>query len=236
MTPIEGSAIGIELGVGLLKRVTPKGLSWARTWLKGSEILVVGQARSGKTSFVDYLRYGTLEGLQETPISYDLTKTATFNIKMGRNSALELDVRRAVDVPGQHWPYDHACIVRARKPQALIIMTDASKPLEGGSDQAAGAWLQEFCEHLADALRKSSKLAKRLRQIIVVINKTDIVDQSEAAQRMREFRRTLVAVLGPVLGTTAKSIPILPCILVETPKGSSLVDALIRKLARSLSD
>jgi hypothetical protein len=90
------------------------GLARVHTWLTGNEVLVVGPARTGKTSFVDYLRYGVLEPERETEKTIGTQKSASFRMKIGRDSSLELKVKRAVDVAGQIGPIEHASVVSAK--------------------------------------------------------------------------------------------------------------------------
>lgn len=61
MTGIEAGATLLKVGVAVIQRITPGGIALFKSWLKGKEIMIVGQARAGKTTFVDYLQYGLFE-------------------------------------------------------------------------------------------------------------------------------------------------------------------------------
>jgi hypothetical protein len=52
------SGIALKVGIEVLNRVTPKGYAWVKSKIVGRDILVVGQARAGKTSLQRYLQYG----------------------------------------------------------------------------------------------------------------------------------------------------------------------------------
>ncbi len=95
-----GTAIALRVGVAVLSRVTPSGLAWLRTKLVGRDILVVGQPRAGKTSLVRYFHHGVFAE-PETEKTRKIKITASFNVKIGRNDSLQLQVRKAIDSVGQ---------------------------------------------------------------------------------------------------------------------------------------
>ena len=206
------------------------------TWLTGHEVLILGPARAGKTSFVDYLRYGVLEPEQETEKTLDVETTATFRVKIGRDASLELRVKRAVDVAGQVGPIEHARIAEKRRPHALIVLLDLSAPITGTSDRASGPWLIEFCKYLDEGLRMNTAMRKRLRTIIFVANKRDTQTGDSATKRIEGFRKIIKRHLSTSLATKVDSIPIMPCSLIQCDDAVSFADAVIVRLAKALSE
>ena len=233
MTADGGVVVGEVLAAAVLREV-PKGVRKVSSWVKGRSILVVGQARSGKTSFYHFLRYGELEKEEETDITYDEKRSRGFVLRIGKAGSAELHIRQARDVPGQSGAVEHAKLVQRRRPHALVIMTDLTTPLTGADDRAAGAWLKLFSSHLADKLRGSLLTRRSLKSIIVVMNKADKAKKTKIEARRRAFKKILVDKLEPVYGSRARSIPIVQCVLVDKGRGSSQADALVRKLAKSL--
>jgi GTPase SAR1 family protein len=234
--PIDGGAIGLKVAIDLVKRPAMSGLARVHTWLTGHEVLVLGPARAGKTSFVDYLRYGVLEPAQQTEKTLNIEKTTTFTVKIGRDASLELKVKRAVDVAGQVGPIEHARIAERRRPHAVVVLLDLSAPVTGKSDRASGPWLIEFCKHLDERIRTNAKMRKRLKTIIFVANKYDSQSTEAAGKRIEAFRRIVRKHLGMSFSTRVDSIPIMPCTLVLTENTTSLADSVIIRLAKALSE
>jgi GTPase SAR1 family protein len=227
------SAIGVKLGIEVLKRTAPSGLARVRTWLTGHEVLVVGPPRAGKTSFVEYLQYGILEPEQETVKTIETEKSATFSVKVGRDSSLELRVRRTVDVPGQVGPVEHALIAKKRQPSAIVVILNLATPIAG--TESAGEWLLQFCQNLDMHLAEDRAMKKRLKTLMVVANKSDKVPSQTITKRLEHFRRQLKRSFNHAFTSKTGSLPILPCVLVETSDGSKQVDAVIVRLAKALS-
>lgn len=231
-----GAAVAIKLGMEMFKRVTPKGIARISTWIRGKELLIIGQPRAGKTTFVDYLRYGILEDEHDTPKTYDIMLTPTFTIKMGRNSALELRLRRTLDVPGQQDPGQHAGVAFQRCPHALVIFLDLSTPLEleGEPPKASGTWLSEFCDYFeALWIRQGKRKRNRTQSITIVMNKMDKVSQDTLFKHEQTYK-SIVKKLVHARGKKLEQIRIMPCVLVTNDKGTEPVDKVIAAIAKSL--
>jgi hypothetical protein len=114
-------AIAAKLIVDLVGRPAMSGLARLYTRITGNEILILGPARAGKTSFSEYLQYGLLEPEQETATTITPHKSASFRIKIGKQSALEMKVKRAVHVAGEIGPTEHARLPEERRPQAIVV-------------------------------------------------------------------------------------------------------------------
>ena len=214
-----------------VRRGTPKGLARLRTYAKGKEILVVGPSTAGKSKFAEYLQLGRLHPEGEREMTYGLTKSPTFVLTLGTDGRLVLNVRRTVDTPGQTGPVQHASLVGQRKPHAVVIMIDSSKPVA-----ATVNWLRLFCNRLDTVLRKSHPARKKLREIIVVLNKRDKVSDDESEELTAKVRDVLKQYLSVILGAEqAKTIPVLECISIQTSEGSALIDNVLTCLAEQLA-
>ena len=224
----EAGATSVRPGVEAAERVAPKRISWLTTYAKGRELLILGPSGAGKTTFAEYLRLGTLdpEGIHE--MTYMVTKSPTFSVRMGREGAVTLKVRRAVDTPGQVGPVQHANLVGQRKPHVVIVMLDSSKALP-----ATTRWLRLFCSRLDTVLRQKPSVERRLSKILVVLNKRDKTNKAKLARMKRGVQNVLREYLSVVLGAQrARSIPVLECISVRTKRGAALIDNVIGDLAK----
>ena len=212
-------------------RAAPKGLARLRTYTKGKEILILGPSSAGKSKFAQYLRLGTLDPEGTREMTYHLTKSPTFVVHVGPQGGLTLNVRRAVDTPGQTGPIRHAGLVGLRKPHAVIVLLDSSKPIT-----ATAGWLRLFCNRLDTLLRRGAYTKRKLREIVVLLNKRDKIGNSDFEQLSQEVREELNRYLSVVLGKKrVGAIPILECISIQTPQGTALIDEVIAHLAHHLA-
>ena len=145
---------------------------------------------------------------------------------------MKLRIRRTVDVPGQTGPVDHANLIRERRPHAILIVLDGGTP----SSQCP-TWLDPFCERVDYLLRQDKRLQKKIKGIFVALNKRDAIRRTtDFEARKRKVRECLVGGLSEVFGKqTAKRIPIMPTIAVQTKYESKLIDALIRRIAKEIA-
>jgi GTPase SAR1 family protein len=229
-----GAAL-IKVGVAIIQRAAPSGIALVRSWLKGKEVLVVGQARAGKTTFIDYFHYGLFEDEKETFKTVDVRRSARFDVKMGRDAALELSVKAVVDLPGQVGASAHADEAFQRRPHAVVLITDLTRPLHGEPDRASSAWLREFCRRLEARWRADRKKRNRLMSVIVVMNKSDKAQEQSVAAARREFRKILDQELRDARGRMLEDIAIMPCTMVTNPDGTKAIDAVIAHLAKALA-
>jgi hypothetical protein len=229
------SAILMKLGIDLVARPTQNGLARLTTWATGHEVLVVGPARAGKTSFVEYLQYGILEKEQETATTVDPHKSASFRVKIGRAEALELRVRRTVDLPGEYGAMSHAQATQKRRPKAVVVVLNLSAPVSGASKHATGPWLITYCKHLASKLRRDEKLRKKLRCIMFVANQHDKIKEDAAAKKIEALRGIVERHLGDSFDPGTSFLHVMPCVLVANPSNSELADAVVIRLAKALA-
>jgi GTPase SAR1 family protein len=227
--PFLGPAVEIGLWA------VPKGFALVRSWWAGKEILVIGQARAGKTTFRDYLQYGLFEDAKDTAETPDIEPTDRFDVGIGRDAALKLIVSTAVDCPGQVGAVEHANLAFERNPHALIIVLDLTTPLLGEPDRASASWLTRFCKRYEAMWRVNRKRRNRIKSIIVVMNKVDRMDQATVENHKQEYRRIVDTELRDARGTMIAEIAVLPCSVVTNPQEKKLVDGVIAHLAKGLA-
>lgn len=148
---------------------------------------------------------------------------------------MELAVRSVIDVPGQVGPLEHAKLVFERRPHAIVIFADLTRPLKGEPERAAAAWMQEFCRTLEAHWRVNRKRKNRIKSIVLVLNKRDKVDEKKVAAWKQALRKIIEAELREARGQMLAEIAIMPCVMVANPEGTKAVDSLIAHLTKALA-
>lgn len=225
-----GESTVAESTVGTSRRVPVKGLSRLSTYIRGKEILILGPGNVGKSKFAQYLRLATLDPEGKREMTYAITRSPAFVVALGPQEGRVLRVRRTVDVPGQVGPHHHALLVARRRPHAVIIILDCSCDPRGML-----RWLCLFCSALDSVLRKAAPVARRLQEMVVILNKRDKIDDREFAKLRQAVRKALERFLLVVWGEErVRSIPILECISVRTERGTALIEGVVAQLAQRL--
>ena len=235
MTGIEGVPIAVELGLALVKRVTPTGIALVKSWFQGKELLILGQARVGKTTFIDYLQHGLFEDEKETDKTLDHILTSRFNVKIGRDSALELTVKTAVDIPGQWGAVKHADVAFKRNPHAILILVDVTAPFEGETENNPVFWLKEFSNRLETHWRTEKSQINKLKAMMVLMNKIDKSTPTKIDQYREMLRNVANSELRDARGKMKDPIAFVPSCLVTNKKGTKSVDSAIAQLAKKLT-
>lgn len=213
------------------RRVPVKGFARLAAYLRGKEILILGPGNAGKSKFAQYLRFAALDPEGEREMTYALTKSPTFVLGVGGEEGFELKVRRTVDTCGQVGPLQHALLVARRQPHAVIVILDC-----GADPRSMLRWLCLFCDALDSILRKAPSVARRLQEMVVILNKRDKIDDRELAKLHQGVRKALERFLTVAWGKErVRSIPILECISVQTERGTALIDGAIAQLAERLA-
>lgn len=227
--------IAVRVGVAIIQRLAPSGITLVKSWLKGKEILVVGQSRAGKTTFIDYLQYGLFEAEKHTEKTTDHVYSPRFNIKIGRDSALELFVKRTVDIPGQWGAVKHADIAFDRNPHVLVVMVDATAPLRANDDRSASMWLKEFIKRLELKWRIKKTRSNRMKVMVVLMNKSDKANSGKLANLEQRIRQILDAEFREGRGKMKEDVAIMQSCMVINPKKTQEVDSVISFIAKALA-
>lgn len=228
---VETQTVCVASGAVAARRAAPRGVARLTTYAAGKEILILGPSSAGKTKFTEYLRLGTLDPEGKREMTYQITKSPVFVIRIGPQRGLVLRVRRTVDTPGQVGPVQHASLVGRRKPHAVVVMLDCSKTVP-----ATVGWLRLFCSRLDTVLRKGSYAQRRLREILVILNKRDKIDDAQCDALRQGAKEVLDRHLSVVLGVArVDAIPILECISIQTQRGTVLIDEAMNHLMARLA-
>jgi hypothetical protein len=232
---------GIEgaVAAGVVKLAIERGgrpgIDKALSLLRGKTLMVVGPPRSGKSTFLDYVRYGVFQHEQETQKTYRPQNVQDFRLAIGPDKALKVAIRKAIDIPGQWTPKDLAREVFDRRPHALIVMLDLSAPLDDPNDsRSAAIWLRDFCSE-ADIRAHATKAKKnRLRVFIVALNKADLVSEEILAQRQAAFEQIVDDRWRTARGQHHADPMFRRCVAVQNDDGTRWVDAILVDVAKAM--
>lgn len=197
--------------------------------------MILGQSRVGKTTFIDYLQHGLFEDEKETDKTLDHTLTPRFNVKIGRDSALELTVKTAVDIPGQWGAVKHADVAFERNPHAILILVDVAASFEDETENNPIFWLKEFSNRLETHWRTENSRINKLQTMMVLMNKIDKATPNKIEQSRKMLRSIANSELRDARGKMKDPIAFVPSCLVTNEKGTKSVDSAIAQLAKKLT-
>jgi signal recognition particle receptor subunit beta len=223
----------LQLVVELFKQPEAQGvIATVHNVVSGKTLLLMGPQRAGKTTFAEYLRRGELMPEDKYKLrTLEEQASASFAIGKSQDESVLLRVRKAIDVPGHHKPEEQLRIFEEKRPDAILLMIDLSKPM---TSEDGSWWLEDFCDQLAFRLRDKD-IAEHLKCLLVVLNKADHADVHEIESRTREIREILQQRLRVAWNPTkVDAVRVLPCISVRSPRGSEMIDDVIRALAYAL--
>jgi hypothetical protein len=242
ITGLEGE-LAKEGAKVLIEQVVPKITDYGRMLLTGRRFLILGPARCGKTSFLNFLEYLILEPEKETPPTVKVDKGRDVILKLGPERNLILRVRKPRDVPGQE-PIHQMQYIAEYLPHCIVIVLDATRFWGVPAQQSSLEWLDQFCAHLNILLTSNRKVAKRLKAITVVLNKWDKVPANSEAddegnrQIYDEYvRDTLNDKLKNSFYSKGGPTPIdiVHCALVKSRLGDAPARQLVQSIALALA-
>ena len=221
--------IEVPLAISALERTAQSSLSWFTTRLRGITLLIIGPPNSGKTAFFDYLVSGYLFSESGHITTIKVKTSPTFSIPIGNNNTLNLRVRRSFDTPGQIGFLAQSDLIKNKRPHAVLLVLDSTTSASSLKNRTS-----EFCTNLSRVLNESPALKKRLRSLIICLNKRDKVRNAQHfSARFHAVRSELEKGLATTIGLqSVQSITVMPCVSVRTPVyASTLIDDVIAKLA-----
>jgi GTPase SAR1 family protein len=240
--PEEGSVAGPEqaIAAGVIKLAIERGgrpgLRRLQTALTGRTVMVVGPPRAGKTTFLDYVRYGVFQHAQETAVTYRRNVAKNFTLAVGPQKALTVAIKSAEEIQGQTDPVRLAEEVFERRPHALVIVLDVSAPLDDPNDfRSSARWLREFCQRAEQEAHKHKAKRNRLRGVIVAMNKADLVDDEALSRAADTYREIMVQQWRAARGTRSADPLYRKCIAVETGDHTRWVDAILVDVTKVLA-
>jgi hypothetical protein len=234
--PLSSEALGLTGRI--LLREAPKAISWIETLIRGQKIMVVGPPGVGKSSFIEFLRWGTPVATETSPPPTGETLVAhrVFRVKLGRDSQLELKVSSILDTSGHAGPTSSAKEIIRIKPSLLVIIASASDPFEvaDGAGYSFESWLEFFVDGLSELPEK--KLNKVLSNTFILVNKADLVHPDVAEEYRAKARGLLLRMLpNGKVSRQVRRIPVMSISLLDNDKHITSVNKAIEEMAKAIA-
>jgi hypothetical protein len=227
----EPVSLGLSVGVELLTKVAPTGLAWLSTKFFGVNLLVLGERRSGKSSFANYFEYGVLlpQGTT-TPRTLKERDTASFVIATGRDKSLRMHVRRVTDTVGHATIKEQIDLISRRCPHILMVFVDISRDWDIEDDDFGSRYLSLFLEELNSRSARVSKISSKLKHMCIVLNKVDLVAKDVVKKKNEEIKRLLSGFRSPNWGGSAAAVAVYPCVAIEHSGATEILDEILKKI------
>jgi GTPase Era involved in 16S rRNA processing len=166
--PVTGSIGGtiIKASVGVVVKNTPLGLQKIGAWAKAKRILIIGQARAGKSTLFLTLQNGELFPEMNTPETRVPRQSGLISLGT-ENTGKVVSFKQVKDVPGHFSHFSQADLFRKTKAPITVILLDATR-----TDYTE--WLSSFISEL----EKQWNVNKRKQNfkngnLVILLNKMD---------------------------------------------------------------
>lgn len=112
------SALGAAAIVAVARK-HPQVMQWVKEQVRGKNFLVLGRAIAGKTSFVNYMKYGQLPTTRPTQRTVEIDDGHSFTFD--KKGDLYMPIKRAIDVPGDLGIVHQLGTLTKSKPEILLV-------------------------------------------------------------------------------------------------------------------
>jgi hypothetical protein len=177
------------------------GAKWLMRYGRSKNILIVGQARAGKTSLFRYMQKRVIYGCNEDiPMTRTADKESMFRYQEKTEAGeIDVEVRLARDLSGQTYPDQQAKWFLGDKPHILFVFVRFDQSLEEDVNDINNVryWVGEFFSEISDQLGALDRLVR----ITFVVTRIDQVSnlshnpgesQEDAINRRRqEFKNVI---------------------------------------------
>lgn len=209
-----------------LAKSSPTVMRFLRQRLAGADLLILGRAGAGKTSFWNFLRHGIFADVYPPMSTIRAQKVRAFTVK--RPDDNDLDIKTSEDIPGEWEPDEVMTVISRQRPDLIVVLCSAA-------DDEATPWFRAFCTSLNGLLLDDRPVAKKLKAILVVQSKIDLVS-GDALERQEELlRNTLASELTASLQHNAKEIPVARCTFFKSEGGEPRANELVLLMTRLLN-
>lgn len=234
-------AIPIDPGVGkvAVEYLGRPGYARLRMFFAGKRLVVVGPSDAGKTTFMDYMRYEMFHPEEQPHATLRPRKKKNFKFSLGAKELLVASIKQAIDMPGQPDPEWVAQEALRDRPHALVIVLDATAPIDGSDAQhSTGVWLRKFCRAAEQVSRETRPKRNRLRTVAVALNKADRVSDDEFEEKANRCKALLEENwrASPVGAPGPKVLKCISVIAPDRTDGTRSIDAVLSYIAISLGE
>lgn len=217
------AGLGVSAAIAFARRST-RIMAALKRYFLGLEFLVIGHEHAGKTSFYNYLIFDKLA--DEYPVRPTRTVSPKFSFDVDKGGKLQLRVASAFDIPGELEPSVQVEIIKKRLPGALLIFLSMDN-LEFVE------WLQIFLSELKRMLAVDLQLAKKLKSLTIVINKTDMYNDVEKQKALQSVNETVNNVLESILGKNKNLVEVVACTLIRNKNGEKAANEVLLAVIES---
>lgn len=145
-----------------------------------------------------------------------------------------MHVKTAVDTVGQLDPDSQSALVVQYRPHAIIIVLDGTAPWEGDDELYSGYYLRQLLNSLVYKYNSKYRGYKKLKNIFVLINKSDKVKEVTLKNLIKKVRDVTRNELKSRAGMSADHIMCMECSLLQDKV--NVANAVVQKLALALED
>jgi hypothetical protein len=164
-----------------LARKSPQVMGWVKAYVIGKGLLVLGRPIAGKTSTVNYLRYGQLPTARRPRMTTGIKESSPFRFGQ-KDDKLSMYIRMATDVPGDLGIVDQLDVLTRRKPAILLVfislapVTDRKKEYKDYQAtqqlklwEAEILWLHNFADGLKSVFLRNQEVRKKLKVLVFIV-------------------------------------------------------------------
>jgi GTPase SAR1 family protein len=242
---------GAEVALGkAVFDITVKAVPWTNIAQRyhSYNLMIIGQERSGKTTFYGFLsrhQLGYRDENTKPTVGHDDSGCLIFEWRTQLGGNLSCAFRNIGDYSGQTEPARIARAIVNKKPHLIIIVLDITKrDLHAGIHGSYMNWLDNMCSHLKDTLNRKPMakrtVSRKLRQVVILLNKTDCLNPGDRDEIVREAEENIKRILserlrGVIPDQKLDYFKIRPCSIVRDPLNGEIGDTISR-LERIMAD
>lgn len=203
----------------------PKFMRTVERKFKGTRLGIVGPPQAGKTTFLNYLRHGKFG--DEYPVLPTTRRSRAFSFNVDVGGDLRFPVREVYDIPGEYSPNEQVAHIRKTGPEALLILVglDSSRKWD---------WFVAYLDRLKIALEHEWSIIQRLRCVVVVLNKSDLITARDRKEAIAHAEAVVNEKLTPILQKNVSRVKVVPCTLLRSQGGERSAGAVLLLLLHLL--
>ncbi len=222
--PVTGSIGGtiIKASVGVVVRNTPLGLQKIGAWAKAKRILIIGQARAGKSTLFLTLQNGELFPEMNTPETRVLRPGGLISLGTEHTGKI-VSFKQIRDVPGHFSHFAQADLFQKTKAPIAIILLDSTR-----ADYIE--WLNAFISELEKQWNTNKRKQNyKDGNLVILLNKIDKAEISDPSLEIIKIENVIKA--SEFLKINNFTINVLPSSLVINgfpDMAKSVIQTLLR--------
>ncbi len=217
-----GGAIVGKAAVAVLRAASPSAIAWLKMQALGRTVAFLGPSRSGKTSFINYLRTGAYaDPTDAIPRTLSPRNTGALQLKSS-NGMISIDLKKVIDSRGQDLPEEHAQLVAKHKPHGICIIVDINSDWSNANPDLntnGRLWIEEFLSALCEQKDENPNIFRKLKSFNILLNKSDLLkSESIYENKSKQIKIISSNIIKSKSTRVAKLINVKPLSLIENHK------------------